>query len=90
MASAQLRDTRRRIRSVEATKKITRALLGQKWNRENIELAMLAMANDFQPLTDWRASSEYRTLAAQNLLLRFFLETTTSEPVQLAISAELQ
>ncbi len=67
-----------------------RALLGQKWTRENIELAMLAMANDFQPLTDWRASSEYRTRAAQNLLLRFFLETTASEPVQLATTVEVQ
>ncbi len=67
-----------------------RALLGQKWTRENIELAMLAMANDFQPLTDWRASSEYRTRAAQNLLLRFFLETTASEPVQLATTAQVQ
>ena len=51
---------------------------------------MLAMANDFQPLTDWRASSEYRTRAAQNLLLRFFLETTASEPVQLATTVEVQ
>jgi xanthine dehydrogenase small subunit len=67
-----------------------RALLGKKWTRENIERAKLAMANDFQPLTDWRASREYRMRAAQNLLQRFFLETTASEPVQLATKAELQ
>jgi xanthine dehydrogenase small subunit len=43
---------------------------------------MAAMAQDFQPLTDWRAGSEYRMLASQNLLQRFYLETTTTEPVQ--------
>ena len=31
---------------------------------------------DYQPLTDMRASAEYRLLAAQNLLRRFHLETT--------------
>ncbi len=64
------------------------ALLGQSWTRENIERAKSAMADDFEPLTDWRASSEYRMLAAQNLLQRFFLETTGSETVQLAAKAQ--
>ena len=36
------------------------------------------MPTDFTPLTDMRASAEYRLLAAQNLLLRFFLETSGS------------
>ena len=31
---------------------------------------------DYKPLTDWRASAEYRQLTAKNLLLRFFLEST--------------
>jgi xanthine dehydrogenase small subunit len=66
------------------------ALQGQKWNRENIERAKSALAADFQPLTDWRASGEYRMLAAQNLLQRFFLETTGSETVQLAAKALVQ
>ena len=61
------------------------ALLGRAWSSENIESASLAMADDFEPLTDWRASSEYRMLAAQNLLQRFYLETSGSEPVQLAM-----
>jgi len=67
-----------------------RALLGQSWTKENIERAKSALAADFQPLTDWRASSEYRMLAAQNLLQRFFLETTGSETVQLAAKALVQ
>jgi xanthine dehydrogenase small subunit len=67
-----------------------RALLGQKWTHENIERAKAAMADDFQPLSDWRASSEYRMLAAQNLLQRFFLETTTEETVQLTTRTQAQ
>jgi xanthine dehydrogenase small subunit len=33
------------------------------------------LGKDFSPLTDWRASAEYRLLTAKNLLTRFFLET---------------
>jgi xanthine dehydrogenase small subunit len=36
---------------------------------------MAACAEDFQPLTDWRASAEYRLIVARNLLLRFWAET---------------
>lgn len=55
--------------------RVEQALLGQAWTEENVQLAMRLMADDFQPLTDMRASSEYRLLAAQNLLYRFYLET---------------
>ncbi len=59
------------------------ALIGQAWDAETVAKAMLAMKQDYTPLTDWRASAGYRMLAAQNLLQRFFLETTSSEPVRL-------
>jgi xanthine dehydrogenase small subunit len=59
------------------------ALLGQPWARAGVERAMAALASDYEPITDWRASREYRMMSAQNLLLRFYLETTGSEPVQL-------
>ena len=36
---------------------------------------MALFEQDFTPLTDWRASAEYRMLATKNLLKRFFLET---------------
>ena len=52
------------------------ALVGEPWTPETIEAATAAFAEDFQPITDMRASAEYRLLAAQNLLRRFFLETT--------------
>ena len=32
-------------------------------------------AEDFAPITDWRASAEYRAAVARNLLQRFFLDT---------------
>lgn len=62
--------TPKRARAVEA------ALTGQPWIVETIAAALPAFETDYQPLTDWRASAEYRMLAAKNLLRRFFLETT--------------
>ena len=65
------------------------ALSGQRWDRDSFEVACAALAKDFQPLSDWRASSEYRMLSAQNLLRRFFLEhdAQTHAPVQLSAAA---
>ncbi|HEV7692757.1 MAG TPA: xanthine dehydrogenase small subunit [Hyphomonadaceae bacterium] len=61
----------KRARNAEA------ALMGQPWNEASVQAAMAALAKDFQPLTDWRASADYRLAAAQNLLLRFYLENQT-------------
>ncbi|MFC3676316.1 xanthine dehydrogenase small subunit [Ferrovibrio xuzhouensis] len=41
-----------------------------------IEPAVAALAQDFTPMSDMRASAEYRLLAAQNLLRKFCLEVT--------------
>lgn len=62
------------------------ALRGQPWGAPAFEAAAEALSNDFSPLSDWRASKEYRMSSAQNLLRRFFLEhdAATSQPVQLA------
>jgi len=65
-------------------RKTESALLGARWSQEIIDHAMAAMAQDYQPLTDWRAGGEYRMLASQNLLQRFYLETTMTGPVQVA------
>ena len=51
------------------------ALIGKPWSAETARAAMAALAEDFRPLTDWRASAEYRALAARNLIWRFWLET---------------
>jgi xanthine dehydrogenase small subunit len=52
------------------------ALHGQPWNEASIERAMTALADDFAPISDMRASAGYRLRAAQNLLRRFYLETS--------------
>ena len=57
-------------------KAVEAALLGRPWTEATIEAALPEFAVDFQPLSDLRASAAYRLLAAQNLLRRFFYETT--------------
>ncbi|MBP7243103.1 xanthine dehydrogenase small subunit [Amaricoccus sp.] len=51
------------------------ALKGRAWDEAAAEAAMAALADDFAPLTDWRATAEYRRLVAGNLIRRFWLET---------------
>jgi xanthine dehydrogenase small subunit len=54
----------------------TEAVLGgRRWTEETARAAMAALATDYTPLTDMRASADYRMRAAQNLLYRFFLES---------------
>ena len=52
------------------------ALTGKPWTQETIDAARDALDDDFHPLTDWRATAQYRQLTAKNLLTRFFLETS--------------
>ncbi|MGF1753043.1 xanthine dehydrogenase small subunit, partial [Vibrio makurazakiensis] len=35
---------------------------------------MQELYNDFEPLSDFRASQEYRSLSAANMLRRYFIE----------------
>jgi xanthine dehydrogenase small subunit len=50
------------------------ALVGQPWNRATINAAVEALAGDFTPLTDARASAAYRALTAGNMLRKVFIE----------------
>ena len=60
------------------------ALLGKTWGEAAFDAAAEALPRDFKPLSDWRASSDYRMLSAQNLLRRFYLEQGgAASPVQL-------
>ncbi|MBT8414113.1 MAG: xanthine dehydrogenase small subunit [Boseongicola sp.] len=52
------------------------ALLGQTWSEETITTVLPRFSDDFTPLSDMRASADYRLKAAQNLLLRYFHETS--------------
>jgi xanthine dehydrogenase small subunit len=51
------------------------AIVGKQWDKETISNAAQALAKDFTPISDMRASADYRLRAAQNLLHRFYLET---------------
>ena len=55
-------------------------LAGASWDEETVEKACAALAEDFQPITDVRASADMRLLAVQNLLRRFYLETIAEAP----------
>jgi xanthine dehydrogenase small subunit len=57
------------------------ALAGQAWNASSVRAAQAALARDFTPLTDLRASAGYRLQVAQNLLQRFWLETRAVNPL---------
>jgi xanthine dehydrogenase small subunit len=73
-----------RARATEA------ALLGAPWTLGSIEAAIVALAKDFQPIADMRASAAYRARVAGNLLKRFFLEQqATGSPLRVeAVEAD--
>jgi xanthine dehydrogenase small subunit len=50
-------------------------LMGNAWTRENVEQAMELIVGDFTPITDARSGAEFRSVAAKNLLLKFWNET---------------
>ena len=60
------------------------ALVGRDWSQASIDAAKAALAAEFQPLTDLRASAAYRLQVAQNLLQRFWLETRAEAPLAAA------
>ena len=53
-----------------------RVLAEREWTEAAAHAAMAALAEDFAPLTDMRASSAYRKSIARNLLYKFWLETS--------------
>ncbi|MDO6964319.1 xanthine dehydrogenase small subunit [Rhizobium alvei] len=69
LAYGGMAGTPKRAAAVEA------ALVGQVWNEANVRSAAEKLGDDFSPLTDWRATAEYRMLTARNLLTRFYLES---------------
>jgi xanthine dehydrogenase small subunit len=56
--------TPKRARAVEA------ALVGQRWSVEFMARAVQHLGDDFRPISDMRASADYRLQAAKNLLLK--------------------
>jgi xanthine dehydrogenase small subunit len=65
----------KRARGAEA------AVTGQPWSEATVEAAMRALDGDFTPLSDLRASADYRRQVARGLLKRLWLETRTQAPL---------
>ena len=55
------------------------ALLGRAWDEAALRDAQAALAEDFQPIGDMRASAPYRMNVARNLLRRLHIETTSAD-----------
>ena len=51
-------------------------LLGNEWTRNNIEEAMELIAGEFTPISDARSGAEFRSVAAKNLFLKFWNDTS--------------
>lgn len=81
LENAVIRDARVAFGGMAATPKRAQrceaVLIGAPWNSATIETACAALAEDFTPLSDFRASKEYRLLSAQNLLRKYFIELQT-------------
>jgi xanthine dehydrogenase small subunit len=60
------------------------ALTGKPWTETTLRAAGAALATDYTPLTDMRATAVYRMQVAQNLLKRFYLETRPDNPLPAA------
>ena len=54
------------------------ALLGKDLTKETVAQAKVALATDFQPMTDVRATDKYRMTVAQNLIEKCYLELTSA------------
>ena len=54
------------------------------FHRLSDERTRVMLQMEFDPVSDWRASADYRRRVAGNLLRRCFLESTVRRPLQLA------
>lgn len=50
------------------------ALVGQLWTLKTVEHAVARFADDYTPMSDMRASADYRLATAANMLRRYFAE----------------
>lgn len=55
------------------------AMIGRPWSQATIDIGIAALARDFSPISDMRASAEARATVCGNLLQRFYLEISGAE-----------
>lgn len=63
------------------------AITGRPLTPETMHLARLAMAADFTPLSDMRASAQYRAEAGGNMLIRYFHDLSGTQVNILEVTA---
>jgi xanthine dehydrogenase small subunit len=73
-----------RARHAEST------LIEQGWSSAGIEACIAALDEDFEPISDMRASATYRLQAAGGLLRRFFLQHQGEESAPLSEKSALR
>jgi xanthine dehydrogenase small subunit len=66
---------------VKRAKGAEAAVIDQPWTEATVQAAMRALDNDFTPLSDLRASADYRRQVARGLLKRLWLQTRTQAPL---------
>ncbi|HTP97880.1 MAG TPA: xanthine dehydrogenase small subunit [Casimicrobiaceae bacterium] len=67
------------VAAIPSRARATEAVLaGQPWNDATADTAVRALANEFTPIDDMRATAAYRRAALANLLRRFRLETSAA------------
>ncbi len=54
--------------------KVEAALIGRPWTLDSVKQAAQSFADDYTPLSDMRASADYRLKVAQNLGVKYYLE----------------
>ncbi|MGR3289983.1 MAG: xanthine dehydrogenase small subunit [Paracoccaceae bacterium] len=81
IAFGGLAGTLKRACAVEAS------LLGQPWEQATIDAAMARFSDDFTPMSDMRASADYRLTTARNMLSRYHYEDQGLETNVLRVSA---
>ncbi len=52
---------------------------GATWSEELVRSAMKKLSVDFQPISDMRSTADYRLKVCQNLLFRFWLESSDQD-----------
>ncbi len=56
--------------------KTEHVLIGKDWNQDAVDLAINVLRKEFSPISDMRASSQYRVQVLGNLFQRYWLESS--------------
>ena len=51
-------------------------LIGKNWSRETVEEAMPVLKSEFTPISDARSGAQFRSIAARNILLKFWKDSS--------------